>query len=792
MKKRLVIIIICLSCMIHISTAQSAGDYRSKQTGAWELASSWETYNGTMWVNAGGTPSSSSGMISILNGHIITSSNNLSVDQFVINGGGTLTITASTLTINNGTGTDLDCSGTINGTGDISCTAGSTFNWTAGTIGGSGTLTINAGAGFIMNGGYLNFMDTKTINNYGTCTWNTGIFQYLSGSPVINNYGIFNIYTDGDVTGSSTGAFNNKSTGTINKTGSPAEETSFNGINSFTNAGTINVNSGKIRFNINAINTGAINLVSNANMNFTAGTCGFNTGTVLSGAGNINFDGATAAINAAFVSVNNINISSGTVMLTPSITFNTDGALNLSGGTLNGAGNINFNAGAAFNWTGGWNGGSGTMNINAGAFFTMNGGYLIFADTKTINNYGTWTWNTGPFIYYNGSPVANNYGVFNIYTDDDVSTSNGSTGSFNNKSTGTINKIGSPAEETSFNGISSFTNAGTINVNSSKIRLNTNAINAGPINVAFGASMNFGAGTDSFNAGTVLAGEGNINFDGATAAINAASVSVKNINISSGTVTLTPSITFNTDAALNLSGGTLNGTGDINFNTGATVDGTGGGIGGSGAMNINAGAIFNMNGGYLYFADTKTINNYGTWTWTDGPFQYFNGSPVANNYGIFNINTDWDVNTSNGSTGSFNNKSTGIINKIGSPTEETSFNGISAFTNAGIINVNSGNLTLNVGGTHAGTYNIDFGAELRGSINMPFTGDNFNNNGGVTLTGLTFNGSAIQYLNGVGYINTLTIGNTSGVMLTEAQTIKTNITISANSKLTVYRDLIIF
>ncbi len=1020
MKTRIVKIIICLLGIINISMAQTTGDYRSKQTGAWSDLASWQRYDGTVWKDSMGTPSSSSGVITIANFNTITTPG-ISIDQLVIQGAGTLIVTSGTLTIADGAGTDLNCMGILLGASDITCSPGSTLDW-AGTFGGSGTVTINAGANFILSGaqhllndtklinnygtitwnsgvfyfagtsnvlnnygsfdivtdadlssfgnntgsfnnmsagiinktgtipeetsfsgaltftntgsinvnsgrlrfdlkstntgtaaiaagasmnfgstqgntanfnagtvisgaGSLNFdgatafintgtitvknisissgtvtitppitfnntgglnltsagvlnssgdinfntgtafnwlggtnagtgimnintgavstisspnqlflSDTKTINNYGTTSWISGTFYYSGGSPVMNNYGTFNIVTDADLTNfqPSTGSFNNKSTGIINKIGSPDNETSFSGISQFTNSGTINVNSSKLKFDLNTTNTGTANIAFAASINFPSNTVNFNAGTSITGEGTLNFNGTAALINTGSFTVKNISISAGTVTITPAIVFTTSGGLNLSGGTLNTSGDINFNSGTTFNWLGGTNGGTGIMNINAGAAFVLDAGQLYFTDTKTINNYGTTTWNNGTLYYHGGSPIINNYSSFNISTDADLTTLSPSTGSFNNKSTGIINKTGSAQDETSFSGISQFTNAGIINVNSSRLRFNINTVNTGTATIAFAAAMNFSTGsTANFNAGTAIAGEGTLTFDGATTLINAGLVTVKNMNISSATVSITPAITFTTNGGLTLSGGILNTTGDINLNSGTTFNWTGGTNGGTGIMNINDGTSFALDGGDHNLADTKTINSYGTVTWTNGRIIYYNSAPVLNNYGTFNISTDADVTNFQPSTGSFNNKSPGIINKIGSPLDETSFSNINSFTNEGTININSSILSLNIAGAHTGTYNIDFGAELRGSIIMPFTGPTITNNGGITLTGLSFNGSAIQYLNGEGYINVLTINNTIGVMQTEAQTIKTNITVSDNSKLTVYRDLII-
>ena len=74
---------------------------------------------------------------------------------------------------------------------------------------------------------------------------------------------------------------------------------------------------------------------------------------------------------------------------------------------------------------------------------------------------------------------------------------------------------------------------------------------------------------------------------------------------------------------------------------------------------------------------------------------------------------------------------------------------------------------------------------------MAFTGNTFLNDGSVGLSGLIFNGTATQNLNGYGDISTLTISNAVGVLLTDSQTITAKLQVKANSKLTIYSDLVL-
>ena len=93
--------------------AQVAGDYRSFSSGTWNLAGTWETYNGAAWVAAGVPPTSANGTITIQTSHTVTITATVSIDQVVISAGAYLTITGGTVTIANGAGVDIILNGTL-------------------------------------------------------------------------------------------------------------------------------------------------------------------------------------------------------------------------------------------------------------------------------------------------------------------------------------------------------------------------------------------------------------------------------------------------------------------------------------------------------------------------------------------------------------------------------------------------------------------------------------------------------------------------------------------------------
>ena len=88
--------------------------YQSRQSGSWSDFNTWQRHNGSSWVDAtsGQVPSNTDGAIAIRNGHTITISSSVVTDDTTIDLGGKLILSGGTLTINNGSGTDLIISGT--------------------------------------------------------------------------------------------------------------------------------------------------------------------------------------------------------------------------------------------------------------------------------------------------------------------------------------------------------------------------------------------------------------------------------------------------------------------------------------------------------------------------------------------------------------------------------------------------------------------------------------------------------------------------------------------------------
>ncbi|MEP7168917.1 MAG: hypothetical protein ABI855_06055, partial [Bacteroidota bacterium] len=110
--------------------AAVTGDYRSKITGPWNLATTWERYNGTAWVGAPAAPTSADGVIMIQSPHIVTIALPVTADQVIINSGAQISLsTGITFTLANGAGIDLDVSGIFKNSGTVTIIAGAAITY---------------------------------------------------------------------------------------------------------------------------------------------------------------------------------------------------------------------------------------------------------------------------------------------------------------------------------------------------------------------------------------------------------------------------------------------------------------------------------------------------------------------------------------------------------------------------------------------------------------------------------------------------------------------------------------
>jgi hypothetical protein len=289
------------------------GRYRSKVSGAWNNASTWQvsTDGGSTWADANSAPSNSNGPITILNTHEVTVSTTITIDQTTIDAGGKVILaTSGAITVANGAdANDFTINGvyerqasatTMTPTGAVYCGSGSTYihnvnggalptiTWHSNStlqIDQSvsnneftetfGNVTINGSSSFSMyNGGSV-----TTMNIAGNLTFNSSGTVYIAG-PACNATQTLNVSGNYSHTGagsficrkySSTLTFNvsgnfSQSAG-IFTLGAPSGTFNYNGT--ITVTGDLSISGGQFNIHKNNASSSSINNTVNVNGNFS-------------------------------------------------------------------------------------------------------------------------------------------------------------------------------------------------------------------------------------------------------------------------------------------------------------------------------------------------------------------------------------------------------------------------------------------------------------------------------------------------------------------------------------------
>lgn len=300
--------------------------------------------------------------------------------------------------------------------------------------------------------------------------------------------------------------------------------------------------------------------------------------------------------------------------------------------TLNGDGSVQING--IMTWTAGTLGTtlttttSGIINMstsnpktlnntitNAGTI-TWSGG--IFNLNNSFTNTGTFNWSGGNFSFNNGT--MRNSGTLNNSYDGTINNTNGTNIFINSGTFSKTDGTGSTSLDVPF------TNSGTLAVNSGTITNGNTFDNTGTISISEGSTFLNSSGLN-LNAGTVLNGTGTLNM-----------AALENINLS---------LTIPAAFSLNKTFGNVNGSGIVTVN--GTMNWTGGSL--NSPFDIAAEGVLNMSTVVSKYLNS-TLSNAGTITWSDGDFNFSNGT--FSNSGTLNNSFD-GVMIDFGGTNVFNN-----------------------------------------------------------------------------------------------------------------------------------------
>ncbi|MBM3150024.1 MAG: hypothetical protein FJZ88_08405, partial [Chloroflexi bacterium] len=313
------------------AAAQNTGDYRSKQTGNWGEAATWERYEGTAWVDATTAPTYTDGVITIRNGHTVTIVADVTVDQVVIEAGGQVTVNSGfTFSTNNGTGDELTIYGTFLHSGTV-----------ASTMNGTGVLA--SGGTYIHNTISSAKRMVDFFNAGSVAADSTFIYRgSLTLRPAMSMSG----QTYGNLTFEST-------------SGSWSTEALVGGT-ATTIKGNFTLGSG-VTFNNNTL------VGLNVAGNWT------NNGTFTAGSGTVTFNGGTTqnlTLNTA-TTFNNLTVGSGTILVETVSTDNATVSALTNNGTIRKAKSVSGDSNT-FGLAGGpINGANLNINVTAGSFTSI-------------------------------------------------------------------------------------------------------------------------------------------------------------------------------------------------------------------------------------------------------------------------------------------------------------------------------------------------------------------------------------------------------------------------------------
>jgi hypothetical protein len=334
--------------------------FRSRQTGNWGTAGTWESsHDNSNWATATLAPSSTANTITIRTEHTVTVATSVSTDQTTIDSGGQVNVSSGqTLTIAAGAGTDL----TVNGT----------LRSNAGTITTTGSLVFGSG-------GLYQHNFTTTAGTIPTATWDTnstcevvGYTSYTGNLSIGQTYGNFTWNCPNQ-----TGAISaNETLDTINGTLkiSSSGTGSFvlgNNGNTTTVGGNMEISSGT--FNMSAGGNLIINLTGNLTL----------SGGTLTESG-----GGSGAINFAKTGTQVLSITgSPTVSNTINFTVNSGAILEFE------------TASTALSGSGG----TFTASSGSGLIIKHASGIASTGSTGCVQTTGTRTFDTGANYTYTGS-----------------------------------------------------------------------------------------------------------------------------------------------------------------------------------------------------------------------------------------------------------------------------------------------------------------------------------------------------------------------------------------------------
>ena len=711
-------------------------------------------------------------------------------------GGGTFTLSGGSY---NASGTTEISGGTTNFTGakitslgalDVasgtlalgsSSGAAASLTQTGGVISGTGTLTVSGAATFSTT--YDEQTGTGTTLLDGVTSAESGEIA-LDGGRLLENAGTFNVtgsayfllgynpYTgsvgNGTIENDKGATFDFETASTIyNETGTNAfvnagtlEQTVFPGTTNievtFTNTGTVSVQSGTLEFSGGGTSTaGTFTVASGAALDFGSGTFTLSGGSYdASGTTEIS-GGATNFTGATITSLGALDVICGTL------------ALGSSSGTA-----------ASLTQTGGIISGTGTLTVSGAATFSSGNDEQTGTGTTLLDGV-TSMYNSN--IGLDGGRVLENAGTFNVIVsgafylgDNFYGTTLGGSTIKNDK--GATFDFETASEINNEQGVNAFVNAGTLEqtVTTGTTNIGVTVTNTGTVSVKTGMLEFSGGGSSSAGAFTVASGA-TLDFGGGAFTLSGGTIGGAGVTqVSAGTLTTATNLTI--ASSFTQTGGTITGSNELTISGAATFIGTDEQTGTGTTLLDGVTSMYNSNIG---LDGGRVLENAGTFNVIASANFYLGynfygttlgGSTIKNDKGAtFDFETASGITNEQGANAFVN---AGTLEQTVTPGTTTI--GVT-ITNTGTVSVQTGTLEFNAGGTStAGKFTVASGATLDfAGGTFTLSGGSYDASGTTEISGGTtnFTGATITSLGALDVTGgTLALGSSSGAAASLTQT----------------------
>jgi hypothetical protein len=193
-----------VTCVFTNAQQLQSDCFRSVASGNWNAASTWQqappsggncpSSGSSSWATAAFTPTNASNDISIRNGHTVTVTANVTADEVAVQSGGIVVVNNGvTLSLNNGSGTDM----TVQSGGTLrllptGLVAGSSASFTLASggnieVGSTAGIASSGATGNIQSTGTRSFDDAANYTYNGTAAQVTGTGLDVAANLTINN-----------------------------------------------------------------------------------------------------------------------------------------------------------------------------------------------------------------------------------------------------------------------------------------------------------------------------------------------------------------------------------------------------------------------------------------------------------------------------------------------------------------------------------------------------------------------------------------------------------------------------